>query len=372
MRLDAGKQRNTIAIIDACFSGQGSSGASLVPSLQPVVPTALLDTASRARVMTATSSGEFSGPLTGATRPAFSYLMLGALAGWADGATSDPDGAVSLAEARDWTAGALNLTTSGRTQTPRLSGDDLVIGKAWRRNDIPDLVGMLAPNATPSYHPQTETTSAAPPTNRPKLTEAVPTLLRSHGVSFLPLEDTVELADAEVTQGLWRAVMRRNPSAFFACGDDCPVEGVTLDDALTFCNLLSIAEKRVPAYVRGKHGWERVRGANGYRLPTAHEWQVAAGGGATSYPGSDLPNSVAWTRANAKGVTHPVRELRPSGGWFDLAGNVAEHVFGDAGPGSCGGSWDDPPLAARVDACAEAVSTRASRSGLRLARQREP
>ncbi len=85
----------------------------------PLVPTALVAEAGRrTRMLTAAGSGEFSGPLAGASRPAFSYLALGGLMGWADG-EGDRDGRVSAAELRDYVTGALNVTVSGRTQTPR-------------------------------------------------------------------------------------------------------------------------------------------------------------------------------------------------------------------------------------------------------------
>lgn len=62
--LDAGPQAKTVALIDACFSGQSDKGAALVDGLMPLVPTALVAEASkRTRVLTAAGSGEFSGPL---------------------------------------------------------------------------------------------------------------------------------------------------------------------------------------------------------------------------------------------------------------------------------------------------------------------
>lgn len=43
----------------------------------------------------------------------------------------------------------------------------------------------------------------------------------------------------EVTQGQWRAVMGNSPSYFKNCGENCPVEQVSWDDARKFIRKLS-------------------------------------------------------------------------------------------------------------------------------------
>ncbi len=140
--LDKGAQAQTVAVVDACFSGQSASGQALVSGLQPLVPTALAAAASgRTRVLTATGPGEFSGPLPGAARPAFSYLALGALRGWADADGGNGDGVVSAVEVRDYVQGALGATVRGRRQTPELLGSDLKLGKVVDRA-APDLAAL--------------------------------------------------------------------------------------------------------------------------------------------------------------------------------------------------------------------------------------
>lgn len=69
------------------------------------------------------------------------------------------------------------------------------------------------------------------------------------------------MAKTEVTQGQWRALMGSDPSYFSACGDQCPVEQVTWNDARNYA--LKLAEST------GKH----------YRLPTEAEWEYAARAG---------------------------------------------------------------------------------------------
>ena len=49
----------------------------------------------------------------------------------------------------------------------------------------------------------------------------------------------------EVTQGQYRAVTGENPSDFKG-SDDLPVEGVSWDDAIAFCNTLSERERLKP------------------------------------------------------------------------------------------------------------------------------
>jgi sulfatase modifying factor 1 len=143
--LEGGRQDRTVALLDACFSGQSGDGSALVGGLQPLVPTALIQGYSeRSRVLTAAGSGEFSGPLAGVARPAFSYLALGGLLGWADvDGVGNRDGRVRASELREYVAGALNLTVTGRSQTPSLLGEDSDLARAVSTN-APDLLAMAS------------------------------------------------------------------------------------------------------------------------------------------------------------------------------------------------------------------------------------
>ena len=141
--LGASPAARAVAVLDACFSGQSGSGQALVSGLQPLVPTALLAAApSKVTVLTAAGSGEFAGPLAGSARPAFSYLALGALRGWADADGGNGDGTVSAREVLDYTRGALVATVRGRTQTPTLIGQDVALSAVIDRGAPPDLLGM--------------------------------------------------------------------------------------------------------------------------------------------------------------------------------------------------------------------------------------
>ncbi len=141
--LQASRASQAVAVIDACFSGQSTQGTALVPGLQPLIPTALLmGVPDKVTVLTAAGSGEFAGPLPGMARPAFSYLALGALRGWAD-QEGDGDGSVSSEEVIAYTRGALKATVRGRTQTPARLGQDRPLGRALTQ-DAPDLLALGA------------------------------------------------------------------------------------------------------------------------------------------------------------------------------------------------------------------------------------
>jgi len=89
---------------------------------------------------------------------------------------------------------------------------------------------------------------------------------------------TFYLGESKVTQREWLAVMDTNPSYFR--GDDLPVERVSWEEAVEYCNRRSLAEGLSPCYRIGKRkaficDWD----ANGYRLPTETERRFAAAGG---------------------------------------------------------------------------------------------
>lgn len=117
--LQRGAQQRTVVLLDACFSGRTPSGEALATGTMPVlVVTSDPTLAPTTVVMTAASSDQFAGDLPEVARPAFSYLVLGALRGWGD----DGDGVVTATEATAFARREL-MTIPGRTQTPQLAGD---------------------------------------------------------------------------------------------------------------------------------------------------------------------------------------------------------------------------------------------------------
>lgn len=126
------------------------------------------------------------------------------------------------------------------------------------------------------------------------------------------------IAETEVTQSLWKAVMGTNPSENQNC-EECPVDNVSWED---------IVNEFLPKL-------EKLTGKK-YHLPTEAQWEYAARGGKYSknytFAGSHDINQVAWYEENYQqnkqgtiGTTHPVKSKNPNElGLYDMAGNVHE------------------------------------------------
>ncbi|MBF0132362.1 MAG: formylglycine-generating enzyme family protein [Magnetococcales bacterium] len=118
------------------------------------------------------------------------------------------------------------------------------------------------------------------------------------------------LAQREVTQGQWQAIMRMNPSAF-PKGDAYPLERVTWLDAEVIAANLN----------------ERYRGKARIRLPTEAEWEYACRerGDDIVYAGRDDVHRVSWNRENSLGSTQMTGTRQPNRlGLLDMSGNVWE------------------------------------------------
>jgi formylglycine-generating enzyme required for sulfatase activity/tRNA A-37 threonylcarbamoyl transferase component Bud32 len=185
------------------------------------------------------------------------------------------------------------------------------------------------------------------------------------------------MAATEVTHGQFLQVMGVSPSRVggrAASPTDFPVERVTYDEAVEFCQKLT-AKEREQKWVRD--GWA-------YRLPTEAEWEYACRAGTTTaYFFGDRLTSPKQARFVAEGKASPDQDLpgkvgqtEPNAwGLFDMSGNVAEWCLdyyrrgypadgpreNPLGPADGdrrvvrGGSFRDPPAAGRS----------AARAGLR-------
>ncbi len=123
----------------------------------------------------------------------------------------------------------------------------------------------------------------------------------------------------EVTQAQWQALMGDNPSSHGRCGDRCPVEQVSWDDAQQFIRKLNEKE-----------------GTDQYRLPTEAEWEYACRAGTTTaIPNGPITHfqcnvddnltAIAWYCGNSQDQIHPVAEKAPNPwGLYDMLGNVQE------------------------------------------------
>ena len=119
----------------------------------------------------------------------------------------------------------------------------------------------------------------------------------------------------EITQKQWKAIMGDNPSNFK--NDDNPVERISWDDAMKFCEKLNeMAADAIP---------------KGYQvsLPTEAQWEFAARGGKKTkyypYSGSDIIDDIAWHSENSNARAQPVGMKFPNElNLYDMTGNVWE------------------------------------------------
>ncbi|MCI0392631.1 MAG: SUMF1/EgtB/PvdO family nonheme iron enzyme [Acidobacteria bacterium] len=113
----------------------------------------------------------------------------------------------------------------------------------------------------------------------------------------------------QITQAQWKAVMGDNPSNWK--GGDLPVEQVSWNDAVKFCEAIS------------------KRTGKTYRLPTEAEWEYACRAGSTTKccfgDGEKSIGDYAWWYENSDGKIHPVGQKKPNAwGLYDMHGNVWE------------------------------------------------
>jgi formylglycine-generating enzyme required for sulfatase activity len=145
-------------------------------------------------------------------------------------------------------------------------------------------------------------------------------------VHIVTIEHPFAIGKTEVTQEQWHAMMGgENPSYFSGCGDTCPVEQVSWEDAQKYIQKINAKT--------GKH----------YRLPSESEWEYAC------RAGSEHADRVAWNSNTTDTIlfnsTHKVATKAANDfGLYDMSGNVWEWVEDNyhdsyAGAPADGSAW---------------------------------
>ncbi|MGN6574719.1 MAG: formylglycine-generating enzyme family protein [Nocardioides sp.] len=182
-----------------------------------------------------------------------------------------------------------------------------------------------------------------------------------------------EIASTVVTVGQWNRLVGVKTDVSQA---HFPKVEVSWRQAVQFCNAMSLRDGLTPAYTvttidppaQDRTTWKPhdepapddwfvtwQRQANGYRLPTDAEWQVACRAGSTGPRYGEL-DEIAWYADNSDGSMHAVARKEPNAwGLFDMLGGVWEwcwdqydvEVYGSYRV-IRGGGWSDPHWSCRV------------------------
>ena len=158
--------------------------------------------------------------------------------------------------------------------------------------------------------------------------------------------ETLEISRFPVSQFLYNIVMKENPSQ--SLGWNHPVDTISWDQAIEFCNQLSLVLSLEPVYQLN----EKLHinsSADGFRLLDSQEWEAAARFGSdTPFAGSKDISEVSWRNMQ---TSQPIARLKPNElGLFDMCGSVWQWCQKNDSTYAerKGGSWFSKPRACEV------------------------
>lgn len=129
------------------------------------------------------------------------------------------------------------------------------------------------------------------------------------------------IGETEVTQGLWKAVMKDSSqwSTENGLSDNMPAYFISFNEALQFISVLNDS----------LHASDQLPADKNFSLPTEAQWEYAARGGKLGnnykHSGSDVLDEVGWYEENSDNKLHNVALKKPNElGIYDLSGNVWE------------------------------------------------
>jgi len=180
--------------------------------------------------------------------------------------------------------------------------------------------GVMVPTAAENAGAGQDEDTNAVPLKEQMATGTVVT--NTVGTWLIKISPTLWVGKYEVTQKEYQKLTHMNPSAFR--GDDHPVDSVTWNDAMTFCQKLTAKEKA------------QLPTGFSYSLPTEKQWEMLAGN-------TDIKSAVMKYNGNCSSTAR-VGSLAPNSlGLYDVRGNVMEWCLDAHDPSYHvlrGGAWD--------------------------------
>jgi len=145
------------------------------------------------------------------------------------------------------------------------------------------------------------------------------------GIVLVKISPGLWASKFETTQDAYQQIMHDNPSAFK--GADHPVDSISWNDAMTFCQKLTTKEKAA----------KELPDDFSYSLPTESQWEALVAN-------ASLTNAVMKLNDANCSSTAPVGSLGPNSlGLYDMRGNVMEWCLDAHDPSYHvlrGGGWD--------------------------------